>query len=287
MSQSTKYQDRLYFEVDARNVTQAMVDDLTDRLHTLMQTEDDGVYFDPSFDSFAHIAHMKDPLKYQVRNLRCSALPWFFEGGAGVLELTALLQLAAAKPEPLCRLHQSFAHVLCRQCCPAETACMLLAKRPLVCAQALMFPAHWQCMQIGVCYQMNGNIVSYEYLCQARTRVHFVIGQWQDAHRILHSQSVQPGFMMRHPDDHMTDRTARLTPPSAHGQVGAAPATATGGGLRLGSKVGSAGGGVVAGGFSSGSLALAGLAPEPVATGVSQQSQAQQSTHSNVVTTQW
>ena len=66
MTQSINYQDRLVFEVDTRNVTQATIDDLTDRLHMLMQKQDEGSYFDPHFDSFAHIAALQDPLKYQV-----------------------------------------------------------------------------------------------------------------------------------------------------------------------------------------------------------------------------
>jgi hypothetical protein len=52
-------------------------------------------------------------------------------------------------------------------------------------------------VQVGVCYQLAFNTVSYELLCQARTRVNFVIGQWHQAHGLMHSQSVQPGFMVR------------------------------------------------------------------------------------------
>ena len=57
-------------------------------------------------------------------------------------------------------------------------------------------------LQVGVCFQCSRNLVSYEFICQARTRVNFVIGEWQQAHHLVHSQSVQPGFIMRQtPDD--------------------------------------------------------------------------------------
>ena len=56
-------------------------------------------------------------------------------------------------------------------------------------------------MQVGVCFQCSRNLVSYEFVCQARTRVNFVIGEWQKAHNLMHSQSVQPGFIMRHSHD--------------------------------------------------------------------------------------
>ena len=55
-------------------------------------------------------------------------------------------------------------------------------------------------MQIGVCYQLAFNTESYPHLCQARSRVFFVIGQWQVAHKMVHSQSVQPGFHLRNAD---------------------------------------------------------------------------------------
>ena len=74
-------------------------------------------------------------------------------------------------------------------------------------------------VQIGVCYQLAFNTVSYELLCQARTRVNFIIGQWQRAHHLMHSQSVQPGFTMR------GDKGVTLHPMSESDQ-GAAPASA-------------------------------------------------------------
>jgi hypothetical protein len=51
-------------------------------------------------------------------------------------------------------------------------------------------------MQIGVCYQLAFNTASFPNVCQARTRVHLVIGQWQLVHKLRHSQSIQPGFLM-------------------------------------------------------------------------------------------
>jgi hypothetical protein len=56
-------------------------------------------------------------------------------------------------------------------------------------------------LQIGTCFQCSRNLVSYEFICQARTRVNFVIGEWQQAHNLVHSQSVQPGFILRHSGD--------------------------------------------------------------------------------------
>jgi hypothetical protein len=54
-----------------------------------------------------------------------------------------------------------------------------------------------QGMQIGVCYQLAFNTTSFPAVCQARTRMHLVIGQWQAIHKLVHSQSIQPGFLLR------------------------------------------------------------------------------------------
>jgi hypothetical protein len=58
---------------------QTLVDDLTERLNVLIQSEEDHHFFDPAFDAFAHIAAVTDPLKYQVRARRggCAAVLMF------------------------------------------------------------------------------------------------------------------------------------------------------------------------------------------------------------------
>jgi hypothetical protein len=73
ITQSRPFQERLFFEVDARLVSQAILDDLSDRLHALTVSEDDCSLFDQTFDCFAHIAAVTDPLKYQVRSGACAA----------------------------------------------------------------------------------------------------------------------------------------------------------------------------------------------------------------------
>ena len=66
ITQSRPFQERLFFEVDARLVSQATLDDLTDRVAAMVASEDDCSLFDQSFESFAHIAAVTNPLKYQV-----------------------------------------------------------------------------------------------------------------------------------------------------------------------------------------------------------------------------
>lgn len=51
-------------------------------------------------------------------------------------------------------------------------------------------------MQIGVCYQLAFNRQDYMRVCQARSRINFVIGEWQAAHGLVHSASLQPGFAL-------------------------------------------------------------------------------------------
>jgi hypothetical protein len=69
ITQSASFQDRIFFEVDARRVNQEMIDDLSDRVQGLIASVDDGHYFDQDFEGFTHIASVKNPLKYEVRFL--------------------------------------------------------------------------------------------------------------------------------------------------------------------------------------------------------------------------
>ena len=67
VTQSRAFQDRVYFEVDARRVTAAMIEDLSDRVHTLVHADAGADLFDRTFDSFAYVHAVHNPLKYEVR----------------------------------------------------------------------------------------------------------------------------------------------------------------------------------------------------------------------------
>lgn len=66
VTQSRNFQDRVFFEVDARHLSEALLDDLSDRVDALVFSEEDGHFFDQSFQSFAHVAAVVNPLKFQV-----------------------------------------------------------------------------------------------------------------------------------------------------------------------------------------------------------------------------
>jgi hypothetical protein len=66
ITQSKMYQDRIYFEVDAKGVTQEMIDDLSKQVQQLVMSHSDGHFFDQGFESFAHVHRVTDPLKYEV-----------------------------------------------------------------------------------------------------------------------------------------------------------------------------------------------------------------------------
>jgi hypothetical protein len=51
-------------------------------------------------------------------------------------------------------------------------------------------------VQIGLNYQLAHNEERYERTEDARSYINYVIGQWQEANGISHSESLQPGFLL-------------------------------------------------------------------------------------------
>ena len=72
ITQSRCYQDRIFFEVDSRRITQQLIDDLAERLQALIQSEEEGHFFDQGFEGFAHVAAVTNPLKFQVTRSHCA-----------------------------------------------------------------------------------------------------------------------------------------------------------------------------------------------------------------------
>jgi hypothetical protein len=52
-------------------------------------------------------------------------------------------------------------------------------------------------LQVGVCYQLACNAEVYTRVCDARTKINYAIGVWLEDHALTHSQSIQPGFIMK------------------------------------------------------------------------------------------
>jgi hypothetical protein len=51
-------------------------------------------------------------------------------------------------------------------------------------------------MQVGLCYELAFNGEKFVKVCEARTLVNYVIGNWMKDHRIKHSSSVRPVHTM-------------------------------------------------------------------------------------------
>jgi hypothetical protein len=66
LSQSAKLRDRVAFEVDARNVTPEMCEELAEELLHMMKKEENHKFFCTEFVPLCHIEHVADPLKYKV-----------------------------------------------------------------------------------------------------------------------------------------------------------------------------------------------------------------------------
>ena len=52
-----------------------------------------------------------------------------------------------------------------------------------------------KCVQIGLNYQLAHNEERYERAEDARSHINYMIGQWQQKNGIVHSQSLQQGFL--------------------------------------------------------------------------------------------
>lgn len=67
LTTSGNLQDRLEFEVDASRLTPEVLLDLERRVRAVVDSEHHGHLFDSTFDAFASILRVVDPLKHQVR----------------------------------------------------------------------------------------------------------------------------------------------------------------------------------------------------------------------------
>ena len=157
LSESGTRLEHVHFAVDAAGVTPDMIADLSHRVHAATTSKAQGHLFDRSYHPHASITAVADPLKFHVR----------------------------------CHRNRKQGDIAA---CAAAGPCMLCAAVSVVRLVDTQ-EAPMRRMQVALLYRLACSEELFERCEDARTQVSFVIAEWQRAHNLGHTQSLQPYIM--------------------------------------------------------------------------------------------